>query len=179
LAAAPGLAQNERVTGGFNDPVPQRGVRPVPGTAAASALVSTFLEGYSDRVIAAFDAVPAIVVAPSGMTQEQKDEFSRTFRATPDGFFAVLTFDDHDVVINGTLAFTVPPETLRFQRRTGRYFVQKAEGETAISFSSFGGDYLIQFVCHEYSEGDVGGCVTDDEAIALFDRIVPLGGGLE
>ncbi len=179
VATAPAAAQNERRTGGFDDPVPRRSMRPIPRLALPQALVSRQIEGYSARVIAAFDAVPAIVVAPSGMTQAQKDEFSRTFRATPDGFFARLTFDDHDVVINGTLAFTVPPESLRFQRRTGRYFVQKAEGETDIAFSSFGGDYLVQFICHEYSEGDVGGCVTDEEAIALFERIVPLGGGLE
>jgi hypothetical protein len=137
------------------------------------------VQGYSDRVLDAFEAVPAIVVAPSGLSQPEKDEFARTFRATPDGYFARLTRDGYDVVINGTLAYAVPPASLRFQRRTGRYFIQKSIGETGISFSDFGGDYLIQFICQQYTEGQVGGCVSDEEAVALFERMVPLGGGLE
>ncbi|MGD2133814.1 MAG: hypothetical protein PVI23_13550, partial [Maricaulaceae bacterium] len=77
-----------------------------------------------------------------------------------------------------TLAYTVPPESLRFQRRSGDYFVQKGLGETDISFSQFGGDYLIQFICHEYTETE-GGCVTDAEAVAMLNRMVPLGGGIQ
>jgi len=175
-AAAPAMAQNERTTSGFNDRVPQRGVRQIPRTAAPAALVSRMLPGFSERAIDAFDEVPVIVVAPSGLTQSEKDEFSNTFRATPDGYFVRLTGDDHDVVINGTNNYTVAPETVRFRRRTGRYFVQKGVGETDVSFSDFGGDYLLQFICHEYTQED-GGCVTDAEAVAFLDRMVPLGGG--
>jgi hypothetical protein len=180
--AAPASAQQDRAAAAasrFNDPVPERAMRAVPRGAAPSALVSRSVQGFAERTLDAFEAVPSIVVAPSGMSQGERDEFSRSFRATPDGYFARLTRDDYDVVINGTLAYTVAPASLRFQRRTGRYFIQKSEGETGISFSDFGGDYLIQFVCHEFTEGQVGGCVSDEEAVALFERIVPLGGGLE
>jgi len=182
-AAAPSRAQNDQTadqsSGRFRDAVTQTRMRAVPRRAAPSALVSRVLEGFTERSIDAFDAVPAIVVAPSSMSQDERDEFARTFRATPDGYFARLTRDDYDVVINGTLAYSVPPASLRFRRRTGRFFVQKAQGETDISFSDFGGDYLIQFICHEYDEDQIGGCVDDDEATALFDRMVPLGGGLD
>jgi hypothetical protein len=174
-------AQQDRASSAarFEDLAPQRAMRPVPRGAAPAALVSRMVQGFSDRTLDAFEAVPSIVVAPSGMSQSERDEFSRTFRATPDGYFAVLKGDDHDVVINGTLAYTVAPASLRFQRRTGRYNIQKSIGETDIAFSDFGGDYLIQFICHEFDDEQVGGCVTDAEAVALFERIVPLGGGLE
>lgn len=177
-AAAPAAAQNQRVSGGFKDAVPERRMRPVPRGAAPMALVSRNLPGFTQRAIDAFDRVPAIVVAPSGLTDNQKQEFSRTFRATPDGYFVRLTGDDHDVIINGTLAYSVAPASVVVRRRTGPYTVQKALGETDIAFSDFGGDYLIQFVCHEYTEEE-GGCVTDDEAVAFYQRFVPLGGGIE
>lgn len=176
IAVAAG-AQNERVTSGFRDRVPERGRRIIQPTVLPQALVNRNLPGFSKDAIDAFDRVPVIVVAPSGMSQTEKDEFSRTFRATPDGYFARLTGDDHDVVINGTFLFSVPPETVRYQRRTGRFFVQKAYGETDISFSDFGGDYLLQFICHQYGEEEEGGCVTDAEAEAFLDRMIPLGGG--
>lgn len=163
----------------FEDQTVVTRMRPVPRGAAPSALVSRMVQGYDEKTIDAFEAVPAIVVAPSGLAQEQKDEFSRTFRATPDGYFARLTMDSYDVVINGTLAYSVAPETVRFQRTSGRYRLQKAEGETDIAFSDFGGDYLLQFICHEFVEDQEGGCVSDEDAIALFERMVPLGGGLE
>lgn len=178
VVVVPALAQNERVGGGFDDPVPVRRMRAVPRGAAPAALVSRMIVGYTDAALDAFEEVPAIVVAPSGLTDLQKTEFSRTFRATPDGYFARLTGDDHDVVINGTLAYTVAPESVRFQRRAGRYHIQKGLGETDVAFSDFGGDYLIQFICHEYTEQE-GGCVTDAEAVAMFERMVPLGGGVE
>jgi hypothetical protein len=188
-AAAPACAQDDDVAdvigaiqGAVNrypDPQTTRRTRPIPSVALPSALVSRQIQGFDEKTIDAFAAVPSIVVAPSGMTQEEKDEFSRTFRATPDGYFASLTRDGYDVVINGTLAYSVAPESLRLQPRTGRYHVQKSEGETGIAFSDFGGDYLIQFICQEYVEDQVGGCVSDEEAIAFFERIVPLGGGLE
>jgi hypothetical protein len=178
-STAPATAQQDSVASRFNDPAVQRAMRPVPRGAAPSALVSRSVQGFAARTLDAFEAVPAIVVAPSGMSQTERDEFSRSFRATPDGYFASLTGDDHDVVINGTLAYTVAPSSLRFQRRTGRYFIQKSVGETSISFSDFGGDYLVQFICHQYDDETVGGCVTDAEAVAVFERIVPLGGGLE
>lgn len=163
----------------FADPTTTTMMRPVPRIALPQELVSRQIAGYDEKTIDAFDAVPAIVVAPSDMTQAEKDEFSETFRATPDGYFASLTRDGYDIVINGTLAYSVAPESLRLQRRTGRYHIQKTEGETDIAFSDFGGDYLVQFICHEYSEGDIGGCISDEDAVAFFERIVPLGGGLE
>jgi hypothetical protein len=163
----------------FADPATTTMMRPTPRIAVPQELVSRQIVGYDEKVIDAFDVVPAIVVAPSGMSQAEKDEFSETFRATPDGYFASLTREGYDVVINGTLAYSVAPESLRLQPRTGRYHVQKSEGETDIAFSDLGGDYLIQFICQEYSEGEIGGCISDDDAVAFFERIVPLGGGLE
>lgn len=163
----------------FEDQAVVTRMRPVPRGAAPSALVSRMVQGYTEATLDKFEAVPAIVIAPSGMTQEQRDEFSQTFRATPDGYFAVLTMDGYDVVINGTLAYSVAPETVRFERLSGRYRLQKGEGSTDIAFSDFGGDYLISFICQAYVEGVEGGCVSDEEAVALFDRMVPLGGGLE
>ena len=176
-AGAPAAAQNQRLSGGFQDAVPERRMRPVPRGAAPMAVVSRNLPGFSQRAIDAFDRVPAIVVAPSGMVDAEKQEFSRTFRATPDGYFARLTGDDHDVIINGTLAYSVAPASVVVRRRTGPYNIQKSIGETDIAFSDFGGDYLVQFVCHEYSDQE-GGCVTDEEAVAFYERFVPLGGGI-
>ncbi len=163
----------------FEDQTVATRMRPVPRGAAPSALVSRMVQGYTEATLDKFEAVPAIVIAPSGMTAEQRDEFSQTFRATPDGYFANLTMDGYDVVINGTLAYSVAPENVRFQRMSGRYRIQKGEGSTDIAFSDFGGDYLLQFICQEYVEGQEGGCVSDADAVALFERMVPLGGGLE
>jgi hypothetical protein len=181
VPAAPAVAQDDLVPGAarFEDQTVVTRMRPVPRGAAPSALVSRMVQGYTETTLDKFEAVPAIVVAPSGMTQEQRDEFSRTFRATPDGYFASLTMDGYDVVINGTLAYSVAPETLRFQRTSGRYNLQKGEGSTDIAFADFGGDYLISFICQVYVEGQEGGCVSDEDAVALFERMVPLGGGLE
>lgn len=172
LPAVPAAAQ-------FEDQVAVTRMRSVPRSAEPSALASRLIAGFSERTIDAFEAAPAIVVAPSGMTDAEREEFGRTFRATSDGYFARLTGDDHDVVINGTLAYSVAPASVRFQRITGAYRIQKAEGETGLAFQDFGGDYLLQFICHSFVEGQDGGCVTDEEAVAFYNRIVPLGGGLE
>jgi hypothetical protein len=171
MAAAPAVAQS-------ND-APTRMTRPVPHLATPQALVSRNVQGYPKAVIDAFAKAPAIVVAPSGMTQPQKDEFGRTFRGTKDGYFARLTFANYDVIFNGTLSYVVPPASLKLTPRTTSNEVRKANGETDVTFSDFGGDYVIQFVCHKYDESTVGGCVSDADAIAFSKNIVPLGGGLE
>jgi hypothetical protein len=153
------------------DPTPERGVRQVE---PVSAIAATF----DAEALAKFNDASTPVLAPSQLSPEATAQFARTFRATPDGYFARVDLPGFDVVVNGSRAFGVAPESAG--ARSGEVSqLRISESETGLSamFRRYGVDYQIEFVCR--GPGDEAGarCVTPEEARAVVEALVPVGGG--
>jgi hypothetical protein len=153
------------------DPTPERGVRQVEPVSAVAAT-------FDADALATFNAAPTPVLTPSHLSAEGTAQFARTFRATPDGYFARVDLPGFDVVMNGSRAFGVAPESAG--ARTGEISqLRISESETGLSamFRRYGVDYQIEFVCR--GPGDEAGvrCVTPEEARALVESLVAVGGG--
>jgi hypothetical protein len=153
------------------DPTPERGVRQVePAPAVAAA--------FDAEALARFNAAPTPVLAPSQLSADGAAQFARTFRATPDGYFARVDLPGFDVVVNGSRAFGVAPESAG--ARSGEISqLRISESETGLSamFRRYGVDYQIEFACR--GPGDEAGarCITPEEARAVVDSLVAVGGG--
>lgn len=154
-----------------SDPTPERGVRQVEPAPAVAAT-------FDADALARFNAASTTVLAPANLSPERTAQFARTFRATPDGYFARVDLPGFDVVVNGTRAFGVVPESAG--ARSGEVSqLRISESETGLSavFRRYGVDYQIEFVCR--GPGDEAGarCVTPEEARAVVESLVPVGGG--
>ncbi len=104
---------------------------------------------------------PIPVLAPSGMTPAQADEFSQRLRATPDGYFSRVSFGDYDIVVNGSTRRSATADSaIRF-----------SETETGLAaiFARDGADYQVEFSCRgPGSEAGVR-CVTEAQARAFVE----------
>lgn len=158
-----------------SDPTPERHVRDVEFPVVAES-VSSGVFGADLTDVFAPATVP--VLAPSGMSTEQAAGFARSFRATPSGYFARMSGDDFDVVINGTRAYAVaPPSAGARPRDTSANQFSESETGLGVTFARFGADYSVDFVCR--GGGDEAGmeCISQEAAASFVERLIPVGGG--
>jgi len=158
-----------------SDPIPERHVRDVEFPVVAES-VSSGVFGADMTDVFAAATVP--VLAPSGMSSEQAAGFGRSFRATPSGYFARMSGDDFDVVINGTRAYAVaPPSAGARSRDTSANQFSESETGLGVTFARFGADYSVDFVCR--GSGDEAGmeCISQEAAASFVERLIPVGGG--
>jgi len=159
----------------LGDATPARGARDVQAPqidrAAARALFGADAATRFDRSV-----VP--VLAPETITPEQAARFATSFRATPDGYFGRLPQAGFDVVINGTRAFAVaPPSAGAPVRDMSEVRISQSETGLAASFSRYGADYEVEFACRGAGDELGARCLSAEEARALVDALVPVGGG--
>ncbi len=160
-----------------DDPTPTRGEREVEFPVTAEQAGDSARAAGLDAARFADATVP--VLAPAGMSRGQAVQFTESFRATPDGYFARMSLEEFDVVVNGTRIYARAPEAAGAPpaRDTSQYQYSESETGMSVTFSRFGADYSVDFVCR--GAGDEGGseCVSEAEAAELVGRLVPVGGG--
>jgi len=157
------------------DPRPERHVREVQFPVMAQSVSSSI---FGDDMTDVFASASVPVLAPSGMTSNQAAGFARSYRTTPDGYFARMSGDDYDVVINGTHAYAVaPPDAGARTRDTSTYQFSESETGLGVTFGRFGADYAVDFECR--GSGDEAGmdCITQQAATRFVERLIPVGGG--
>ena len=141
----------------------------------AESAAAIFPNGAAEK----FGESPVPVIAPTGMSEEQRAGFAESFRALQDGFLATLPGESYDVVVNGTRRYVEAPEEAepidRPEDVTDYAFSETDEG-ASLSFSRFNTDYALDFMCHEAMGGEAS-CVEADAAEALADGMVLVGGG--
>lgn len=151
------------------DPVPTPGQREVEFPVVAESVADDFgpdASKFADAVVP--------VLAPASMSTDQASGFADSYRATPDGYFARMAMDSYDVVVNGTRAFAVAPESAGARPRdTSQVLFSETDTGASVTFNRFGADYSIEFVCRGAGET----CVTEAQATELVERLVPIGGG--
>lgn len=163
-ADAPGVTRGERVV-----------ELPVGIESAAAEAARVYPAGAVDR----FAASPIPVLAPPTLSETQRTAFSDSFRAVPDGFFAVIPARGYDVVVNGTITYAIAPELIKVIDRGGaRYLYEEGETGVSISFSRYGADYLLQFECTDPARaGEDNNCVDEDTVVATAESLSVIGGG--
>jgi hypothetical protein len=167
--------QDETQGGQQGDPTPTRGERDVDFPVVAESVTDSLFPSGDDSKFAAA-SVP--VLAPASMSRDQATGFVDSYRTTPDGYFARLDLEEFDVVVNGTRAFAVAPESAGARTRdTSQIQYSETDTGVAVTFNRFGADYSIEFVCP--GAGGEGGaaCVTEAKAAEFVERLVPVGGG--
>ncbi|MGD2133815.1 MAG: hypothetical protein PVI23_13555 [Maricaulaceae bacterium] len=160
------------------DPTPSTGTRTItpPATAeVASAAGRLFPGDLAER----FAGAPVPVLAPGAISPEQARRFAETFRPTPDGFFARIGYDAYDVVVNGTRVYATPPPAAEpiTARRMSDLKVSESETGLSVTFSMFGADYSLDFVCRGAGEEESADCVGEEAAAEIARNLVPVGGG--
>lgn len=158
-----------------SDPTPDRHVRDVEFPVVAESVSSGVFGADMTDV---FAPATVSVLAPSGMSSEQAAGFARSFRATPSGYFARMSGDDFDVVINGTRAYAVaPPSAGARSRDTSANQFSESETGLGVTFARFGADYSVDFVCR--GGGNEAGmeCISQQAAARFVERLIPVGGG--
>lgn len=159
-----------------NDPVPTRGEREVAFPVGIESQVEAAASAFPAEAVAEFAKVPIPVLAPSGMNEEERAFFAETFRARPDGFFAVIQGPTFDVIINGTKRFSVSPELVKRIDRDGFFYLYETAFSGAnISFTRFGADYLLEFECRSVASIEQT-CLTEEDAVGLADSLIVVGG---
>jgi hypothetical protein len=156
------------------DPTPTRGTRDIQFPEAARPAATAM--GLD---VGKFADASVPVVAPSSLSQEQSDQLTSSYRATPDGYFARWSDEDFDVVVNGTRVYSDAPAAAGAPAARDLSTPKVSETETGMSVtvSKFGADYNIELVCRGAGDEGGSGCATQEEAEALVDRLVPVGGG--
>jgi hypothetical protein len=124
---------------------------------------------YSVPTTVRFRASPVPVIGPAEEASEGGQQFSDSFRATRDGFFATLNSPYGPVALSGTQ---------RFARRADMaaagadYPMRLEEGASGVLlvFGRYGVDYLLEFEC-------VDPCPSMEEAARFADNLIVVGGG--
>jgi hypothetical protein len=167
--AAPEAAPAAQAAPG-GDPVPAQGQRSVEFPATAQSVADDF---GPDTEKFATAVVP--VLAPASMSSDQASGFGDSFRETPDGYFARMAEGGFDVVVNGTRSFAVAPAAAGAPpaRDTSQILFSETDTGASVTFSRFGADYFIDFVCKDAGEP----CITEAQATEFVERLVPVGGG--
>lgn len=150
----------------------------VAAGARATAVAPGLAVAFSTQTLADFARSPAPVLAPAALTAEQAAAFARSFRATPDGFFARLTLERFDVVVNGTCVSTAAPG--RPAAPTGPSAdvrISGSETGLAASFRRYGAAYEVEFACRGAGDELGAACVSREQASAFIDGLVRVGGG--
>lgn len=109
------------------------------------------------------------VLAPSGMSPAQADEFAQRLRVTPDGYFSRVSFAAYDLVVNGSTRRSGPADSA----------IRLSQTETGLAamFARDGADYQVEFSCRgPGSEAGVH-CVSEAEALAVVAAFDPFAEG--
>jgi hypothetical protein len=139
--------------------------------ATASAWVSSLSDEAAPRPATTLksneasrlEQSPVAVLAPSGMSAAQADEFARRFRATPDGYFSSVAFGGYDVVVNASSARSA---------RGAEISVSETETGLAVAFHRDGAEYQVAFSCRGPAN-----CISEAEARAVVAALVVLDEG--
>jgi hypothetical protein len=147
----------------------------VTETAGARPVQHAFNDAgspFDPAATASFDASPAPVLAPGGLTMSEAAAFARSFHATPDGFFARVSLSRYDLVVNGSTSAAAASA-----RGLSEVRVSETETGLAAMFRRDGADYMLEFVCRGPG-GETGArCATPEEARALTATLIRVGGG--
>jgi hypothetical protein len=110
---------------------------------------------------------PVPVLAPSGMTAVQADEFAERLRSTPDGYFSRVSYPAFDMVVNGSLRRSGPADSA----------LRISETETGISamFARDGADYQVEFSCRGPGSEAGASCITEADVRAIVETLAVIG----
>jgi hypothetical protein len=137
-----------------------QGAQPQPTVVEATAFTGDTRGGTQQS--------PVPVLAPGGMTAAQSEEFARRFRATPDGYFARVSFGAYDVVVNGS--------TRRSGAGDSAIRISETETGLAAMFSRAGADYQVEFSCRGPGSEAGARCITEDQARAFVAALIAYDG---
>ena len=174
-------AENQRDTAmrlnGGGDPTPTRGTRSVEFPVGIESAPRE--HGFSDDAAARFAGATVPVLAPVGLSADQVARFADTYRSTPDGYFARVGYDEYDVVMNGTRAYAVAPQASEpiTAEEMRDWKVSESETGLSVTFSRYGADYSLDFVCRGAGDEESADCVEEEAAAEMARNLVAVGGG--
>ncbi|MEM6535544.1 MAG: hypothetical protein AAF613_07890 [Pseudomonadota bacterium] len=94
------------------------------------------------------------------------------FTEVPDGYFAVVTGEAYDVIINGTDRLLAAPSNLPEIDASQMRFEDTMTG-SQISFNRYGASYLVEFACK--GPPNANSCIEEDDAKQAVEELLLAG----
>ena len=94
------------------------------------------------------------------------------FTEVPDGYFAVVTGETYDVIINGTDRLVAAPDYLPEIDTSDMRFEDTMTG-SQIAFNRYGASYLVEFACK--GPPSARSCIEEDDAKQVVEDLLLAG----
>ncbi len=131
--------------------------------------------GSSFSVQSGETAPPVPVLLPRGLVMPEMAGGDRPrFRELPDGYYAVYPGPDYSVTVNGTNVVRASNDDAPADRPAGMRYTSTMWG-AQVALSRYGADYLVEFECKSTTGAQGGDCITEDEALAIAERLTIAG----